>query len=263
LNDNYLTLNFLRDGEVLNDAPLAGMTLLKTGSMRFRWNEDNPNRNAFLDTLSLPDKKIAAVELIHSHTVYAVDDASELHGLQGDGIISLNKNIIPVITAADCMPILIYDPVTKVFGALHSGWKGTGIVCDAIALASKKYGANAEDFCVIMAPHIHDCCYFIEEDRASFFAQNFTPDCVSLIREGENAGKYALSLADANLAALKKIGVPQENIVTSSDCTCCKKNPDGSYKFGSFRRQTSSLPPSLSLEERQKLFTVQAAWVKW
>lgn len=245
------------------DSPVAGMTLLKNGSMRFRWNEENPNRTSFLNELSSPDKTIAAVELIHSHTVYAIDDSDEVKGLQGDGIITLNKKIIPVITAADCMPILIYDPVSKVFGALHSGWKGTGIACDAIMLAQEKYGARVEDFCVIMAPHIHDCCYFIEEDRSSFFAQNFTPDCVSPIRQGENAGKYALSMAKANLEALKKIGVPQENIVISSDCTCCKKNPDGNYKFGSFRRQTSSLPQSLSLEERQKLFTVQAAWVKW
>ncbi|MBP5748671.1 MAG: laccase domain-containing protein, partial [Treponema sp.] len=112
MKDEFLALNFCRGGKVVPDSPVAGMTLLKTGSMRFRWNEENPNRSSFLEGLSLPDKKVAAVEHIHSHTVYAINEASQVQGLQGDGIITTNKKIIPVITAADCMPILIYDPVT-------------------------------------------------------------------------------------------------------------------------------------------------------
>lgn len=259
----YVSFSFYKDGKPLDGGPEGGMSVLRSGSMRFRWSEENANRSAYLNELCLPDKKIAAVELIHSHRVYAIEDEKEAHALQGDGIITLNKKIIPVITAADCMPVFIYDPVTQVFGALHSGWKGTGIACDALALAEEKYGSKAWDFSVIMAPHIHECCYYIEEERADFFAKNFSADCVKKIEDGAYKGKYSLSLAEANLAALLKAGVRRDNIFISGECTCCKKDADGEYKFGSFRRQTASLPEDMSLEERQRRFTVQAAWVKW
>ena len=60
-----------------------------------------------------------------------------------------------------------------------------------------------------------------------------------------------MSLADANLFLLKKIGIPDGNVFVSKECTCCFKE-NGAFKYGSFRRQTSSLPQDLPLEEKQK-----------
>jgi len=262
----------------LEDAPSWGMSFRAAGSMRFRWNETNENRIAFLKSIA-GHRTVAAVELIHSHVVFAVESAGELEGKQGDGIITTNRNLLPVVTVADCMPIFLYEPHTGVFGVLHSGWKGTGIVKDAIEKAEKVYGARPENFCVVMGPHIHDCCYIVDEERAQYFRVNFTPDCVTPVNERQGilfAGdikkgeppviekeaavgqkKYRLSLAKANLAVLRAVGVPEENIVVCRDCTCC------SSKFGSFRRETMGLPADMSLSEKQKHFTVQAAWVKW
>ncbi len=258
----FFTGQFYYKGNPLNEGPSYGMTLKAAGSMRFRWNEENPNRESFLKELSSGDHEIAAVELIHSQTVFAVESPEEIFECQGDGIITRNKSIVPVVTVADCMPIYIYDPVSEVFGMLHSGWKGTGIVRNAIELAEKKYGSRREDFCVVMGPHIHKCCYSVGEERAQYFRVNFTPDCVeekkmsTLVRaSGDN--EYRLSLAQANLSILKELGLDENSIVTYSDCTCC--NPI----FGSFRRETSDLPSGMPIEEKQKRFTVQAAWVKW
>ena len=274
----FITEHFYSGPLPLQNAPTWGMTLRAAGSMRFRWNEVNENRATFLRELAGPHD-VAAVELIHSHSVYAVDTIEELYEKQGDGIITTNRNLIPVITVADCMPIYLYEPHTGVFGILHSGWKGTGIVKDAIEKAEKAYGAKRENFCVVMGPHIHDCCYIVDEERAQYFRVNFTPECVTPVEEkngiifaGDSAKgeppevekgaslkpkKYRLSLAKANLAVLRDMGVPEENIVVCKDCTCC------SSKFGSFRRETLGLPSDMPLSEKQKHFTVQAAWVKW
>ena len=89
-----------------------------------------------------------------------------------------------------------------------------------------------------------------------YFAENFGSECVSFI----DGNKYSLSLADANLFLLKKIGIPDGNVFVSKECTCCFKE-NGAFKYGSFRRQTSSLPQDLPLEEKQKHFTVQTAFV--
>lgn len=249
---------FISSDSVLENAPEWGMSLKSAGSMRFRWNEKNPGRDRFLSSVAGTDHEIVCVELIHSKIVYAVSSASETYGLKGDGIITANKKLIPVVTAADCMPVFIYDPVTEVFGALHSGWKGTGIVAEAIKKAGEVYGSRAEDFCVVMAPHIHDCCYLVDKRRADYFAQNFTPECVSACSGTDgNSTLWRLSLAKANLSVLEKLGVKKQNIFVSSECTCC------SEKFGSFRRETSLLSPDMAQEEKMKLFTVQACWLKW
>lgn len=258
----FFTGHFYYKGRPLTEGPAYGMTMKAAGSMRFRWNEQNPNRENFLRELSGDKFETAALELIHSRTVFAVESSEELSGMQGDGIITKNKSLIPVVTVADCMPIFIFDPVSEVFGMLHSGWKGTGIVRNAIELAEKKYGSRRENFCVVMGPHIHDCCYMVGEERAQYFRVNFTPDCVkeekksfTTIKPVENI--YRLSLAQANYSVLKELGIDEDNVVCYSDCTCCNN------LFGSFRRETSALPSDMDIEEKQKRFTVQAAWVKW
>ena len=295
-----------------NSFPVWGMSLKLAGSMRFRWNEVNENRAAFLRKLSgdvcgiaqnasgaenasgatenasgsesaaggaenascapantsaLKKYDIAAVELVHSKTVFAVDSIEELYGKQGDGIITTNRNLIPVITVADCMPIFLFEPESGVFGVLHSGWRGTGIVKEAIEKAEKVYGASREKFTVVMGPHIHSCCYTVDEERANYFRVNFGASCVTPV-ENEILGRtkinrisdeklFSLSLADANLNLLRSMGVHENNIVVCRYCTCCNS------EFGSFRRETFGLPADMSMDEKQKHFTVQAAWVKW
>lgn len=266
MNDKFITFPFKKNGIELSKeigAPIAGMTLRTAGSMRFRWNETNPVRNQMLSDLS-SSRTFVPVELIHSHIVYDVKKPEDTFKLQGDGIITANHNLIPTVTVADCMPLYMWDSVSQVFGIVHSGWKGTGIIADAIELAAKEYGSKPQDFCVILGPHIQDCCYIVNQERADFFAQNFGADCVRPLEEGgkcycggrgfpiawNNGGGqlYRLSLKKANLFALEKAGIKAENINVIDECTCCNE------KFGSNRRETvlNGLPDK---------FTVQAAFI--
>ncbi len=282
--DLFEYFQFHRAGKVLEDAPGCGLTLKAAGSMRFRWNENNPNRDKVFSNLlsslytaepspyttlsssglirGSVSKIVVPVQLDHTHIVYDIKSPEDTKNKIGDGIITTNRSLIPTVTVADCMPLYLYDPVTGVFGIVHSGWKGTGIVVDAIELAKKDYGARAEDFCIILGPHIRDCCYIVNEERANWFAESFTPKCVRLLEPGvkvdwNNGGGplYRLSLEKANLAALQKAGVLKENIWVHSSCTCCFKS-DAEYKYGSNRRETK-------LNGAPDRFTVQAAFIKW
>jgi copper oxidase (laccase) domain-containing protein len=105
------------------------------------------------------------------------------------------------------------------------------------------------DFSVVIGPHINDCCYILNEERALYFSKNFGNECVvPLETDGicycggrglpitwnNGGGKlYRLSLSNANLFVLKKLGVKDENIFVSKDCTCCNEI------YGSNRRQTA------------------------
>ncbi|MBQ7159091.1 MAG: polyphenol oxidase family protein [Treponema sp.] len=237
------------------------MTLRKAGSMRFRWNETNENRTTVLQKIC-GEKQPVPLELIHSKIVYAISSAADTQNKTGDGMITVNRMLVPVVTVADCMPLFLYEPKTGVFGACHSGWKGTGIIAEAISLAQKNYGARVEDILVAIGPHIHDCCYTVDEERARYFSEQFTPDSVQRIADKDGV-HYQLSLEKANLSVLARAGIRDENIVTAKDCTSCAQDAGGEYPFGSFRRQAAFAPGNLTTEARSKLMTVQAAFCGW
>ena len=240
-----------------------------------------------------------AVELIHSKKVIDLDDLCQcknasgaenknndgnlpggalekISGALADGIITADKNFMPVVTVADCMPIFLFDKATETFGIVHSGWKGTGIVAEAVFLMCKNHGARPENISVILGPHIYDCCYIVNAERAEYFRTEFSPDCVQELEEGGKCfaggrglpvrwnngdGKlYRLSLEKANLAVLKKCGIPFENINVIKECTCCNQI------FGSNRRETAEWNALHSPDEKLPAippFTVQAAFIRF
>ena len=267
-----------------NFRPVWSMTLKAAGPMRFRWNETNPNRDKFLSELcnrygaGQGGKQIVPLELIHSKIVYDVKEAGDTFNKQGDGIVTQNKNLIPVVTVADCVPLYFYDAGTGAFGAAHSGWKGTGIAAQVIDLMKKNYGSDPRDILCAVGPHIHDCCYLVDAERAKYFADNFGSDCVqeaspdnealqdqnaggpglfgqekNSIQDQDGGGLYRLSLLRANLNVLAAAGVLEENIVAAKNCTACDE------RFGSFRREAAAL--DVSAQEKSRLFTTQAAFV--
>ena len=279
-NSKYVLFPFYKDGTALADGPMCGMSLRAAGSMRFRWNEENPVRDAFFKELCqtagegkgavnvpvsvsvpvhIPVYMPVPVQLEHTHIVFAVDGPQDTRGKIGDGIITQNYALIPTVTVADCVPIYLWDSKKRVFGIVHSGWKGTGIAADAIKLAGERYGSRPQDFCVCIGPHIGECCYVVNEERAGFFAREFCPECVAPLEEGASVkvnwnnggGKlYRLSLTKANIASIKKIGVDDNCITICTDCTACSPGE----VFGSNRRETAAAG-------RPDSFTVQAAFI--
>lgn len=286
----YLAGKPLQDDDRVH--PRCYMTTAGAGSMRFRWTEENPQRKSFfLKRNILPPQTISSVgispitspgdlypvtwpvlstsllavpvELIHSQVVYALEQEEEtseptllgregshpdaLNLWRGDGIITTNPKLVPVVTVADCLPIFLYDLKTGCRGVLHSGWKGTGIVVKALKLAERIYGAQASDFSVVIGPHIHSCCYQVDEKRIEYFTSHFGSSCI--------IPPNHLSLAQANVNLLREAGVPEDNILCCSDCTCCDP------RLGSFRRETRNLSENMILEEKLKNFTTMMAFI--
>lgn len=237
--------------------PLWGMSMKAAGSMRFRWNETNPNRERFLSELCAffggaekgGQKQAVPLELIHSKIVYEAREACDTLNKRGDGIVTQNPSLVPVVTAADCVPLYFYDAGTGAFGAAHSGWKGTGIAAQVVSMMKEKYGSDPRDILAAIGPHIHDCCYLVDKERAEYFADNFGSDTVQ-----EAGGLYRLSLLRANINVLLEAGVLEENIVAAKNCTACDA------RFGSFRREAAALADQPGLD-KSRLFTTQAAFV--
>lgn len=103
----------------------------------------------------------AIVKPLQTHTdkICVVNDESGIHPQvfqNVDGLITNKKEKALSLIFADCMPIYLYDPVKKVIGNVHSGWKGTlqKIAKNAVIKMQEKFNCNPKDIVCIIGPTI-------------------------------------------------------------------------------------------------------------
>ena len=122
-------------------------------------------------------KKESLITLNQKHTnqvAHFKDAISVKNKLAADAIVCEVKNVGIGILAADCAPILFYDPKKKIIGCAHSGWKGAlnGIVKNTI----KKFNdlnSNTKDLIAVVGPCISKKNYEVKEDFFNkFILQN-------------------------------------------------------------------------------------------
>ncbi|NWI11090.1 LACC1 protein, partial [Crypturellus soui] len=150
-----------------------------------------------------------------------------------DGIVTNQKGVTIAAPGADCIPVLFADPVRKVCGAAHSGWKGTllGVSMATVNAMVSEYGCNVKDILVVLGPSVGPCCYKLPQESAKEF-HRIDPKCVRLF---DSESPY-IDLRRATRILLETGGILPENIqddsVTDQNqnvtfCTAC--NPDKFY----------------------------------
>lgn len=141
-----------------------------------------------------------------------------------DGLVTDRPGVVLACFFADCVPLYFVDPVKKVIGLAHSGWRGTIARMGACMVETlvQQFGSNPKDLVVAVGPSICRDCYEVSEDVAIQFAEAF-PDG-KVVTPGKAEGKYQLDLWLANLLVLTQAGVAKENISVTDVCTC--HNPD-------------------------------------
>jgi len=139
-------------------------------------------------------------------------------------ITNLNEVVLTILTA-DCVPILLYDPIHRVVAAIHAGWRGTKakIVQKTISKMSKNFGSCPSDIVAGIAPSIGICCYEIGYEVAQHFIEY--PDAI--VCKGD---KYMLDLPLINRKQLIVAGLLSESIEMSDICTSCSVDRYFSYR---------------------------------
>lgn len=116
------------------------------------------NRRFIFDALHRPVESIYDVWQVHSTDVICVETPRDLTAphLKADGILTDNPNITLLMRFADCVPILLYDPIRRVVGLVHAGWQGTvaNIAGAAIAKMIDQYHSEPVDIVAGIGPSI-------------------------------------------------------------------------------------------------------------
>lgn len=151
-----------------------------------------------------------------------------------DGIITNKVNKAISIVLADCTPILLFDPVKKVIGNIHSGWRGTvkKIAKNAVSKMIEVYKCEPKDIICCIGPTIRKCHFEVDEDVKEIFKNNF-PNYFDIIKVGElkeQKQKYNIDTVKVNTMMLLEAGLKEENIIDSKICTVCESELMHSYR---------------------------------
>jgi hypothetical protein len=137
-----------------------------------------------------------------------------------DALITAEQGIPLMLFFADCVPVLIFDPVGKAVAAVHAGWKGTvaSIGQKAVLAMQERFGTRPEDCLAAIGPSIGPCCYEVDQPVVEALEQAFPWWEDLIIPRGE---RWMLDLWEANRRQLEAIGVHKRNIEISGVCTSC------------------------------------------
>jgi len=209
---------FTRQGGVSPD-PWAGLNV--GGTVGDEPERVRENRRIALAAMGREPGSVYDAWQVHGVDV-AIADAPrppEVPHLQADIILTDKPGITLMMRFADCVPILLYDPVRKVVGIAHAGWMGTirGTVRAAVEAMQTRFGSKPADIQAGIGPSIGPDHYQVGLDVVSKVRQAFGSDASGLLAERDGSTFFDLWAANRQLLELAGVG----QIEVAGLCTAC------------------------------------------
>ena len=158
---------------------------------------------------------------VHGSRVAIVDrpgmTREELEGF--DAFVTNLPGVAIGVRTADCVPVLLFDPVARVVAAVHAGWKGTVLhISEGVLEAmGQEFGSKPADMRAVIGPSIGPDSFQVGEEVAEKFKEaGFPMDEIWSFRgPGDGtpmSGGHHIDLWKANRWLLDQAGVPSESI---------------------------------------------------
>jgi YfiH family protein len=222
-----------RDGGV-SDGPYASLNLsLTVGDEPARVLE---NRRRLAAALGVGPDDFVFARQVHGAGVRLVTGADRGSGASSaddaiagvDALVTVTPGVTLAIMTADCLPVVLHDPVAGVLACVHAGWRGTvaGVTAAAVA-AMRDLGSRPDDILAGLGPAIAGDRYQVGPDvheavvasfgpaAAAFLSPDRRPDRRPGPHRGALPGRWLLDLTAANRHALREAGVPGARIHAS------------------------------------------------
>ena len=189
------------------------------------------------EATGIPTHHMAFTRQVHGNDVRIVTEA-DVHTLMttvpydADGIVTNIPGLAIIAFVADCVPLLLCDPVNKVVGAIHCGWRST--VADIMAVAVEKMvslGADPAEMQAAIGASIGACCFEVGAEVPEAVFALLPEDHDGLVRAGEKDGKFYVDLREAIARRLVQLGLQREHILVSEECTVCSHDKYWSHRY--------------------------------
>lgn len=193
------------------------------------------NRAKLCSCLGIKLERLTTAQQVHRDGVVIVDEQLVGSGSKSyltaipetDALITDLFNVPLAVFLADCLPVVLVDPVQRVIAVVHAGWKGIEqqIIIRVARMLKKKFGTQGSKVLAFIGPTIGSCCYNVDFKRARIF--NKFPGAVM-----KEKGDYYLDLTTLARQQLFNSGLLAKHIFEASMCTSCLEG-----RFFSYRRR--------------------------
>ncbi|MSQ27614.1 MAG: peptidoglycan editing factor PgeF [Dehalococcoidia bacterium] len=189
------------------------------------------NRARFLASLGLTLPSTVALTQVHGTRVVEAARADGGRGMlptvpppeAADALITGVPGLGLLVLAADCVPLLFWDPEHRAVAAAHAGWRGSvaGMARHTVAAMGERYGSRPAQLRAAVGPAIGGCCYEVDgpvlapllRDQGRFFDRVTTATA--------QPDRRMLDLKALNRMQLEAAGLRADHIEVSPLCTAC------------------------------------------
>ena len=174
------------------------------------------NRRRMAEQMGVAPSHFLGVHQIHSpDAVVATGPWEGASRPRADALVTRTEGLAIGVTAADCGPTLFVDPIARVIGAAHAGWKGalTGVLESTIG-AMEKLGAERAGIVAAIGPLIRQHSYEVGNEFVGRFLDADAENALFFIpaaREGhamfDLAGFIRKRLENAGVLMIDDVGI--------------------------------------------------------
>jgi YfiH family protein len=230
---------------------VPGFSIGQEGVCHFFGTRRAPVLNSFPGAATVGDETvpgtpavIISVKQVHGTEILTLDRpvrGSERFEDGCDALITNQRGVLLTVRTADCVPVLIADPMHQIVAAVHAGWRGTvaDIVSKTILEMTKRFGSDPRAIRAAIGPSIGPCCYEVDVpvlDRV----RSMGIEWQKAVKD-RGPGKAMLDLRQLVRIQLHAAGVMPESVQSVDLCTAC--HPD---LFYSYRREGAVLATMIS-----------------
>lgn len=194
--------------------------------------------DAVAASLGVTRDRLLLVKQVHGVDVAVARRGGDRHWSrpQADIVITDDPSVAIGVRVADCAPILLYDRVRNVAGAVHAGWRGTAARAAqaGVRALQLEFGSHAADLVAAIGPCLGQCCGEIgPEVIDAFRIGGADPSSIAAWFTPGRGDRSLLDLERANRDQLQQAGLHGDAIFASGLCT--KTNPSRLHSYRAAR----------------------------
>lgn len=187
-------------------------------------------RQAWCASAGIDPTRLVTLGQVHGSGVIRVGRADAGRGATpdseqigfGDALITDEPGVALMTLHADCLPILLWDPIRSAIGAVHAGWRGTvaGIAAATVRDMQSAFGCRPADMHAFLGPANGPCCYEVGQDVVDAWHDAGGERLAIDVR----GGKTYFDVPGANLSQLMLAGLEASHIYLPDICTQCSSD---------------------------------------
>ncbi len=187
------------------------------------------NLKIFTHFLGINASRIVQIDQKHEDGIAVVNKMPTTDPV-ADAVIVGKPGIFAGIRTADCVPVLLMDPVQRICAAIHAGWRGTvlRITLQVVQKLEKEFGVKPANLIASIGPSIGPCCYEVD-DRVLIPVMSRIPHGAKFVtkceREREKGAGICqtVDLVSINKSELMTGGLRGSHIRAVGSCTSCNE----------------------------------------